>query len=562
MPRSHRVLLRPALALALTGCPTTGQSEATGDATGDSDSGSGSADSVGSDTSSAGDRGTTTEQDTGATSALDDTSSDTGEPQPVSTPRPIAPLSGATVTSRTPLLELELDDGTEGAYVEICADRGCETILADFEFDGPEGASPMELPAGRIYWRAFGRSDAEQSDAPTPSWELWVPDKASAPVDSWYGTSHDVDGDGFDDFLSPGAPLAIARGNAGGLGELYDLEGLPIDAYAPLRAVGDVNGDGFADIGVPGTYDDAVAILYGGPDGPSPEGATILSDDDTFLFGTSVVGVGDIDRDGYGDVAVGTMDVGIADDAFVWIFPGGPTGVSTTALVRLHESMPKCNPGCGSFGFGRFPIGCDINGDRRTDIIADGRSGMYVFEASANGIASIPSIIPHHYERALGCGDVNADGYGDIVVGRSTNVSEHNDEVWIYFGGPGGLSVEDTAVVHTLPAPTSEIPAIVAVLGDVDGDGIDDIGATVLESLDEFAFVIPGAAGGPMSPIPLGLSGAGIVLEHGDLNGDGRRDFSVDGGPLQCSHRIFGGASEPPFSPLGGWSSSSGPCRP
>ncbi|MEX1366318.1 MAG: VCBS repeat-containing protein, partial [Nannocystaceae bacterium] len=500
---------------------------------------------------------------TGETGTLDDTGSDTGgEPLPVSTPRQLAPLSGATVSSRTPLLELELDDGTAGVSIELCADRQCETILADFELEGPQGVPPMELPTGRVYWRAFGQTGDEQNETPTPTWELWVPNKASAPNDIWYDVSHDIDGDGFDDFLSPAATKIVVRGSARGLGEPYDLEALPIDAYAPLSAVGDVNGDGFADLGVPGAHDRAVAIVYGGADGPNPENATILSEDEAFLFGTSVVSVGDVNRDGYGDIAVGTTDVGIADDAFVWIFPGGPDGVSTTPLNRLHESMPDCDPSCGSFTFGQYPVGCDVNGDRRTDIIADGRYGFYVFEASATGIGTLPSILPHFYGRAPSCGDVDGDGFGDLIVGRSSNQGEHNDEIWIYFGSPQGLSVDNSSVVHTLPAPTGPVPAIVAMLGDVDGDGFDDIGTTVFETFDEYAFVIPGAPGGPVQSVSLELSRAGNFLGHGDLNADGLRDFSVGGGLPSCAQRIFAGTSEPPFPLIGGWSGLTGPCEP
>lgn len=78
-------------------------------------------------------------------------------------PRPIAPLSTATVSSRRPLLRWLLAEGAEGARVEVCRDRACTRVITTFAATGTSGRSEVRpaawhrvLAASRSLRRAGG----------------------------------------------------------------------------------------------------------------------------------------------------------------------------------------------------------------------------------------------------------------------------------------------------------------------------------------------------------------------------------------------------------------------
>ena len=139
-------------------------------------------------------------------------------------------------------------------------------------------------------------------------------------------------------------------------------------------------------------------------------------------------------------------------------------------------------------------------------------------------------------------GDVNGDGFGDIIVGASvfTESAQNEGKAYVYLGGPGGMS--------TAPAWTSVgddqadagFGASVAGAGDVNNDGFDDIivGAPSMDGAvaDEgMVYLYVGGAGGP-SALPVwtdlgedqpgaafGTSLAGV----GDINNDGFDDVLI-----------------------------------
>ena len=176
-------------------------------------------------------------------------------------PRLIAPLSTATVTSRTPTLRWSLPSGATGARVQVCRDRACAEVIAAFDVTGDHVAPTAPLPHGVVFWRLLGRAVDGLGTFVSPTWEFAVGAR-SAPVDSSWGTFVDANGDGFAD-VAVGASAA-----AGGVGRVYVYLG---SATGPsttpattltgpdgaggefgriVVSAGDVNGDGFADLAV------------------------------------------------------------------------------------------------------------------------------------------------------------------------------------------------------------------------------------------------------------------------------------------------------------------------
>jgi hypothetical protein len=175
-------------------------------------------------------------------------------------PRPILPLSTATVTSQHPTFRWQRPHGTLGARVQVCHDRRCTRVVTTFDADGDRTIPPEDLPTGVLFWRAFRRNGSVVGTTPSPVWQVTV-GMRSAPVDTNWGTVLDVNGDGF-------ADLAVgAQGAMSGTGQVYVyLGGTAGLATTPattltgpeangafgksVASAGDVNGDGFADLAV------------------------------------------------------------------------------------------------------------------------------------------------------------------------------------------------------------------------------------------------------------------------------------------------------------------------
>src|SRR6185437_2956490 len=169
-----------------------------------------------------------------------------------------------------------------------------------------------------------------------------------------------------------------------------------------------------------------------------------------FQYGDVVASAGDINGDGYADLVFGTL---LGRHAFVAY--GGPSGISMPSLV-LSDPFPPNEP--DSFSL---------------------------------------------YGGALACaGDVNGDGFADLLVGAAGNGNDYSmaGDVFLYSGGAGGLS---TTPMRLVPAQAASggLGTWVAPGGDVNGDGFADI----LVNNGEGSYLYLGGANGP-STLPVNVS--------------------------------------------------------
>jgi hypothetical protein len=202
-----------------------------------------------------------------------------------------------------------------------------------------------------------------------------------------------------------------------------------------VASAGDVNGDGFADVIVAAS---AGAYVYlGGPNLLSAALSTVLTGFAVSV--TSVASAGDVNGDGYADVLVGDGNSSLLSGS-AYIYLGSAAGVVPVPATTLANPVEED----AMFGQSVASAG-DVNGDGYADVVVGapfellGTGAAYVYLGGATGPALLPSFsLIYTPGDELGwsvasAGDVNGDGYSDVVVGS------HANEVNVYLGSPMGL---------------------------------------------------------------------------------------------------------------------------
>ena len=257
-----------------------------------------------------------------------------------------------------------------------------------------------------------------------------------------------------------------------------------------VATAGDVNGDGFSDviIGAPGSGSTAgtVYVFHGSADTPadSPNWSKRSNQEGAF-FGFSVSSAGDVNADGFADVIVGAPNYdhdGKTDAGGAWIYVGSGTGLSVTPWDNAFGDQASAQ-----FGFSVSSAG-DVNGDGFSDVIIgaptydhgqtdEGRA--YVFHGSFSGIPAVANRIKESNQTnaqfgysVAGVGDIHGDGYCDVAVGAP--YWSDAGGVWIYRGSESGvISVPDRYIRSE--QEDSLFGYSVAGAGDVNGDSYSDL---------------------------------------------------------------------------------------
>jgi len=340
----------------------------------------------------------------------------------------------------------------------------------------------------------------------------------------------DVNGDGVPD-VAVGA-LGTNSGSVQSAGRLYVFSGSTGNTLFTLdgsvaneglagrvEAAGDMDRDGHADILVRSD----VLPGAGGFHLVSGLTGTIIR---SYADRVSAAGVGDVDSDGWPDLLFGgftrLMGWPPVDAGFAEVISG-----QTGAVIRSYAGTYPMQ----LFGWMVESAG-DVDADGVPDLLI-GASGLYPFTASdgiwvysgATGgllFRRPPQGATDSFPWVIaGVGDVNGDGFDDVATGDLGVRQANNYSEVVVFGGPNG------APVLTVPGVNQIIGFDVAGPGDVDGDGFEDV---LTQGLAD-----PGPHGvvellsGQTQSVLVSLVAGGPCAELGDVNGDDFPDYLVGG---------------------------------
>jgi FG-GAP repeat protein len=423
---------------------------------------------------------------------------------------------------------------------------------------------------------AASRATEAAKDSPLAVLSAWRAqgDQASANFGRSAASAGDVNGDGYDDVIvgawfydngqTDEGRAFVYHGSAAGLSTTPDwtVESDQAGAYFgySVGTAGDVNGDGYDDIVVGawgydnGQTDEGRAFVYhGSAAGLSTTPNWIAeSNQDSAWFGYSVGTAGDVNGDGYDDVAVGAVlyDHGQDGEGRAFVYHGSAAGLSTTPNWTAEG-----NQDFAVFGTSVATAG-DANGDGYDDVIvgaygySNGQSGegrAFVYHGSAAGLSVTPDWTAESNQDFADFGwsvssarDVNGDGYDDVVVGAREydNGQSGEGRAFVYHGSAAGLSVTPDWTAES-NQDFASFGWSVSTARDVNGDGYDDVvvGAIYYDhgQTDEgVAVVYYGSATGlHITPDSIGepnqfaASFGSSVGSAGDANGDGYDDVVV-----------------------------------
>jgi hypothetical protein len=270
------------------------------------------------------------------------------------------------------------------------------------------------------------------------------------------------------------------------------------------------------------------------------------------LVGNSVAGAGDVNGDGFDDVLVGAyaFDNGEENEGIVSLFYGSQAGLADTAAWTAEGNKDHAQ-----FGFSVASAG-DVNGDEFDDVIIGARfyandrnleGRVFVYVGSATGLADTAAWTAEGDQQSAlfgncvaSAGDVNNDGYGDVIIGAFVYDNGEADEgrAFVYLGSEVGLA--DTAAwTAEGDQELAAFGACVASAGDVNNDGYDDIvvgapGYDNGESDEGRAYLYLGSESGPADSASWitevdqdGASYGNSVATAGDINNDSFSDVIV-----------------------------------
>jgi hypothetical protein len=340
----------------------------------------------------------------------------------------------------------------------------------------------------------------------TSSWE-YESDQAFALLGTALRVVGDVSGDGIDDFAASaltwdgaagadvGRVVVFAGGDPPSTAPIWDVEGTAPGGFgSQISSAGDLNCDGLMDLVVASvnenTGDGKVRVYLNSVAGlPIVASATLsggLGSAENFGSGVTMANINDdsVGLNACDDLLVSSpsYDLPTANQGALSVYLGSASGIGLPQ--RISSGSTNANMGVALANAG------DVNGDGFADVVVGAsfytgtlsqEGGAFVYYGSFIGLQAVPTIVSGGQSAsragsAVAAGDVNGDGFSDIVIGayQYANPESNEGRIQIFQGAAAGVATNSISSYES-NAANSFLGFAVASGTDLNGDGIDDV---------------------------------------------------------------------------------------
>jgi FG-GAP-like repeat len=284
-------------------------------------------------------------------------------------------------------------------------------------------------------------------------------------------------------------------------------------------AMGDLNGDGIADLVVPNGNSQDISVLLGNRDGSFQPLRLI----DAGGAWPSDVVIADLNGDGKNDVAVTTA-------SGVSILLGDGKGNLGAPAVITAGTVPT-----------RL-IAADFNGDHKLDLAVTnlGSNDVSILMGEGDGTFTTETVAVGMGPAGIAVGDFNRDGKADLAVANSAvhagkNKGSNGNTLAILLGnGKGGFKPATFIPVEKTP--------LVVIVSDFNKDSKQDLAVTS-NAKGEVSELLGNGDGTFRTPRPFHVGPHADGLVAADFNGDGNEDLvATDGNLLNVALLVGDGA--------------------